>query len=614
MITKNIIPKINMKLKILLLLVFLYTIGFAQSFKVNKIEPPNWWEGMKTDQIQLMVYGENLGEVKVKSSGLKITQVYKVENKSYLFLDIDLTGQKAGNYKLTFFDSDDNIDITYPILKRESTTDRQQGFSNKDVIYLIMPDRFANGDTANDYVVGYKDSMQDQFTQARHGGDIQGVIDHLGYLKDLGISTIWLTPLVENNTFRSYHGYSATDFYKIDPRLGNIDLYKTLVSKAHDQDLKIIMDHVSNHISIDHPWMKNLPTPDWINGTVKNHLSADHHKMVYTDPHADSSTIEHVYKGWFVDYMPDLNQANRFLGHYIIQNTIWWIETSGVDGIREDTYPYCNQEFMSRWAKAVMNEYPNFNIVGEVWTGEPAFLSGYQGGNKLRDFNTNLPAVTDFGMRDALGDFLKGNKNIDNFYNLLTKDYLYPNSDNLVTFIDNHDIGRAMFQADSNIAKFKIAFHLLLTTRGIPQILYGTEIGMIENDDHGTLRKNFPGGFPKDNRDAFTESGRTKYENDIFNFFQKMLTLRRNHPALSQGKLIHFPADDNVYVYFKIHGDELILNIINTNEHPIEIDLNNYAHIIKNRNGFTDLFSAEHFDLKDKIKVNGMKAEMFLIE
>ncbi|VAX22583.1 Neopullulanase [hydrothermal vent metagenome] len=614
MTIKNIIPKVNMKLKILLLLFFLYTIGFAQSFNVNKIEPPNWWEGMKTDQIQLMVYGENLGHVEVKSSGLKITQVHKVKNRSYLFVDIDLSGQKSGNYQLIFFDSDENVDITYPILKRERTINRQQGFSNEDVIYLIMPDRFANGDTANDEVEGYKDSMQDQFTQARHGGDIQGVIDHLDYLKDLGITTVWLTPLVENNTFRSYHGYSATDFYKIDPRLGNIDLYKTLVSKAHDKDLKIIMDHVSNHISIDHPWIKDLPTPDWINGTVKDHLSADHHKMVYTDPHADSTTIEHVYKGWFVDYMPDLNQANRYLGNYIIQNTIWWIETSGVDGIREDTYPYCNQEFMSRWAKAVMNEYSDFNIVGEVWTGEPAFLSGYQGGNKLRDFDTNLPAVTDFGMRDALGDFLKGNKNIDDFYNLLTKDYLYPDSDNLVTFIDNHDIGRAMFQADTNIAKFKIAFHMLLTTRGIPQILYGTEIGMIENDDHGTLRKNFPGGFPKDDRNAFTESGRTEYENDIFYFFQKILTLRQDHPALSKGKLIHFPVVDNVYIYFKIFDDELILNVINTNEYLVEIDMNKYSQIIKNRNSFTDLLSAKHFDLKDKIKIKGMKAEMFLIE
>lgn len=604
----------NTKIKCFLFLIFLYSTCFAQSFSVKKIEPPNWWEGMKKGTVQLMVYGDNLGNVEVKSSKLKIIKIHRVENSTYLFVDIDLTGQKAGNYQLTFFDSDENINIDYPILKRENKTNSQKGFSNKDVIYLIMPDRFANGDTANDYVAGYEDSMQNKFTQARHGGDIQGVIEHLDYLKDLGITTIWLTPLVENNTFRSYHGYSATDFYKIDPRLGDVDLYKSLVNKAHDEDLKIIMDHVSNHISIDHPWMKNLPTPDWINGTIKNHLPANHHKMVYTDPHADSSTIEHVSKGWFVDYMPDLNQANRFLGNYIIQNTIWWIETTGVDGIREDTYPYCNQQFMSRWAKAVMNEYPNFNIVGEVWTGEPAFLSGYQGGNKLRDFNTNLPAVTDFGIRDALGDFLKGNKKIDAFYNLLAKDYLYPDSDNLVTFIDNHDIGRAMFQADSNITKFKIAFHLLLTTRGIPQILYGTEIGIIENDDHGTLRKNFPGGFPRDIRNAFTEHGRTEYENDIFNFLRKMLTLRQDHPALSQGKLIHFPVNDNVYVYFKIYGDELILNIINTNEHPVEINLKDYSHIIKNRNGFTNLLSAKPFDLKDKIKVDGMKAEMFLVE
>ena len=605
---------LNMKPKILLLIFFLHTVGFAQSFKVNKVEPPNWWEGMKTDKIQLMVYGENLENVEVKSSELNITNVHKVKNNSYLFVDVDLTNIKDGNYQIVFSNSDDEIDVTYPIFKRENSPDKHQGFCNEDVLYLIMPDRFANGDTSNDEVDGYEDSMQNQFTQARHGGDIQGVIDHLGYLKDLGITTIWLTPLVENNTFRSYHGYAATDFYKIDPRLGNIELYKTLVINAHQKGLKIIMDHVSNHISIDHPWMKNLPTPDWINGTVKNHLSADHHKMVYTDPYADSSTLEHVYKGWFVDYMPDLNQVNQFLGNYIIQNTIWWIETSGVDGIREDTYPYCNQEFMSRWAKAVMDEYPNFNIVGEVWTGEPAFLSTYQSENKLRKFDTNLPAVTDFGMRDALGDFLEGNKGLDDFYNLLAKDYLYPNSNNLVTFIDNHDIGRAMFQADTNIAKFKIAFHLLLTTRGIPQILYGTEIGMIENDDHGTLRKDFPGGFPEDGRNAFVQQGRSNYENDIFNFFREMLALRKKHHALSKGEMIHFPVHDNVYIYFKKYNGELVINIINTNEHAVEINLNNYSHIIKNRKTLTDLFSSEHFGTQDKIKVERIKAKMFLIE
>ena len=606
----------NLKLNNLFLMFFLYSIGFAQSFKINKIEPPNWWEGMKTNKIQLMVYGESLNEVNVTSQKLKIIKIHRVENPSYLFVDIDLAEVTAGQYQLTFQNSNDKKKITFPILERELSDTKHQGFNNEDIIYLIMPDRFSNGETTNDIVEGYEDKYQDQFTQSRHGGDIQGVIDHLDYLKDLGTTTIWLTPLIENNTFRSYHGYSATDFYKIDPRLGDIGLYKNLVNQAHEKELKIIMDHVSNHISIDHPWMENLPTPDWINGTVSDHLSADHHKMVYTDLHADSSTMERVYKGWFVDYMPDMNQANQFLDNYIIQNTIWWIETSGVDGIREDTYPYCNQEFMSKWSEAVINEYPNFNIVGEVWTGDPVFLSGYQGGNKLRDFDTNLPVVTDFGMRDVLGDFLKGNKNIDNFYNLLTKDYLYPNSDNLVTFIDNHDIGRAMFQADSNIAKFKIAFHLLLTTRGIPQIFYGTEIGMVENEDHGTLRKNFPGGFPNDDRDAFTKSGRTKYENDLFYFFQKMLTLRHNYPALSKGMLIHFPVDDDVYIYFKIFGDELILNIINTNEGRVEIDLTPYRHVIKDRSSLTNIITSNNYDLQNKlkIKIDKMKAEMFLIE
>lgn len=604
------------KLNIFLIIIFLYSTGFAQSFKIKKIEPPNWWEEMKTDKIQLMVYGEHLTEVEVTSPKLKIVKIHRVENSSYLFVDVNLTETEAGQYYLTFSSLESQIDISYSILKRNESDNRHQGFNNEDVIYLLMPDRFSNGDTTNDAINGYEDTMQDQFAQSRHGGDIQGVIDRLEYLKNLGITTVWLTPLIENNTFRSYHGYSATDFYKIDPRLGSIDLYNSLVDKAHDKDLKIILDHVSNHISIDHPWMKDLPTPNWINGTVKNHLTANHNKMVYTDPHADSSTMEHVYKGWFVDYMPDLNQANKFLGNYIIQNTIWWIESTGVDGIREDTYPYCNQEFMSKWAKIVMAEYPNFNIVGEVWTGEPAFLAGYQGGNKLREFDTNLPAVTDFGMRDVLADLLNGNKEISDFYNLLAKDYLYPDSDNLVTFIDNHDVGRVMFQADSDVEIFKIAFHLLLTTRGIPQIFYGTELGMVENEDHGTLRKSFPGGFPGDDYNAFTEIGRNEYENEIFNFLKKMLELRNAYPSLSKGKLTHFPVYNNVYAYFKKWNDELILNIINTNDSEVEIELSNFSHIIKGREKLINLNTenAINIEVKSNILVGGRRAEMYLFE
>ncbi len=589
---------------------------FAQDVKINKIEPPNWWEGMKHNQVQLMVYGEGLNKLIIDSGELKIDKVHQIENDSYLFLDVDLSEVKAGDYEVTFSNGESVVSINFPIYEKNLSSNIHQGFSNEDVIYLIMPDRFANGDETNDFVEGYVDTFQNQYLQSRHGGDIAGVTSKLDYLKDLGISTIWLTPIIENNTFRSYHGYSATDFYKVDPRHGTLETYKTLVNTAHDKGLKIIMDHVSNHIAIDHPWIINLPTPDWINGSVENHLHANHHKMVFTDPYSDSSTVRHVQEGWFVDYMPDLNHRNEFMANYIIQNTLWWIESTGIDGIREDTYPYCDQEFMSRWAKTIMNEYPTFSIVGEVWTGNPAFLSAYQGGSKFREIDSYLPAITDFGMRDVLVEYLMGKKSLYNFYTMLASDYLYTDVNQLVTFIDNHDVGRAMYFADSDIEKLKIAFHLLLTTRGIPQLFYGTEIGMKENEDHGTLRKNFPGGFPNDERHAFTSDGRTEYENDIFNYFKKMLTLRKTHPALSKGELIHFPPENDVYVYFKILDDEMIMNIINASDKEVKVDVREYSQIINERVELLNLYDFEKSNLDENstLTIPNNKAVMLLVK
>ena len=594
---------------------FLFNIIIAQEFGINKIEPPNWWEGMKYNKIQLMVYGENLDNAEVKSDDLTITNVLHTENDNYLFVEIDLSKTEAGNYEISFTKENKTTKIIYPIYSKNITSNIHQGFNQEDAIYLIMPDRFANGDVKNDLVEGYVDSFQNQYSQARHGGDIAGVINNLDYIKELGFSTLWLTPVVENNTFRSYHGYSATDFYKVDPRLGNFETYKTLVKTAHQKGLKIIMDHVANHIAIDHPWIKNLPTEDWINGSVENHLNANHHKMVFSDPYTDSSTIKHVQEGWFAKYMPDLNHKNNFIANYILQNTLWWIESTGVDGIREDTYPYCDQKFMSNWAKTILTEYPTFNIVGEVWTGEPEFLSGYQANNKLVNYNSNLPALTDFGIRDALVNYLNGKESIYKFYTTLASDYLYPDANNLVTFIDNHDVGRAMFYAKSDIEKFKIAFHLLFTTRGIPQVFYGTEIGMKENEDHGTLRKNFPGGFPNDDRNAFTNVGRTDYENDIFYLFQKLLTLRKAHPALAKGELIHFPPQNDIYIYFKKLDDELIMNVINTGNNDAKVDLSRFSNIINGKKIFINLYTSEGLLNKNNIlKIEDKKAEMFLIK
>ena len=593
----------TIKMYSLLSLLILLNIS-AQEFSVDKIEPPNWWTEMKLNTVQLMIYGKNLNGVEAKftSSKIKVTDQHFVENSSYMFVDIELDESllpgdyemvlKLGKYKQVY---------DYSILQRRNDPDVHNGFNNNDAIYLIMPDRFVNGDPGNDFLEGYTDSMQNQYTQSRHGGDIQGVINKLDYLKNLGFTTLWLTPVVENNTFRSYHGYAATDFYKVDPRLGTIELYEKLVKEVHKRGMKIIMDHVSNHISIDHHWMKNLPMPSWINGTVENHPAANHNKMVYTDIHADSSTIRQVQEGWFVNYMPDLNQRNLFLANYIIQNTIWWIETTGVDGIREDTYPYSNQSFMAQWAEEILNEYPRFNIVGEVWSGETAVLAGYQGNaNVPRSYNSNLPALTDFALRDRLVEFLQGKKGLYSIYNTLSQDYLYYDPNNLLVFIDNHDVGRGMFYADTNMAKMKMAYTLLLTLRGIPQIFYGSEIGMIENEDHGTLRKNFPGGFPGDHRDAFTAEGRTDFENEIFAHIHKLLILRKKYSALAYGELIHFPPKNGLYVYFKIQDPGILMCAANETDSVKELDLRQFTHYIGKSDVFKDLVTEKSYTAENK--------------
>lgn len=607
--------------RFLLTAFFLFNFSFLiypQSPQINKIEPPNWWSGMKHNKIQLMIYGENLSDLKASfaSKKLKVDKVYKVENSSYAFIDVTISNKaKPGSYKLILNNGKGKTEINYELFERNKSKNIHQGFSNEDVIYLLMPDRFANGDVSNDSVSGYYDSMQYVKNQNRFGGDIQGIINKLDYLKDFGATAIWCTPLLENNTFRSYHGYAATDFYKIDPRLGSNEFYKKFVEEAHSKGLKIILDHVANHFSDDHSWIKNLPTKDWINGSIKNHLNANHNKMVFTDLYSDSSTIHHVEEGWFTNEMPDLNQENPFVANYIIQNTIWWVEFSGVDGIREDTYPYNDQKFMASWAKEVLNEYPALNIVGEVWTGEPAFLAGYQGGTKLKkDFNTNLPALTDFGLRDMFVNYLEGKSGLFNIYNVLAKDYLYADPENLVTFVDNHDVARAMYFAKENVEKAKIAYTILLTTRGIPSIFYGSEIGMALTPDHGTLRAPFPGGFPSDERNAFTKEGRTDYENVFYDYLSKLIQIRKKYKSLQKGKLIHFPPVDETYIYFREFENEKMLIVVNGSEDEKEIDLTKYQHLLKGRSVYKNVFNNEEILVRDKIIINRLSAEIFEVK
>lgn len=589
----------------------------AGEIKINKIEPPNWWSGMKKSQLQLMVYGEGLEDLKVgvSEASIEIIKLHQMENTDYCFLDIVLGEHvKPGKYTFTFSNKINEIKYDYEIKERVYAKSLHQGFDTEDVIYLITPDRFADGNPENNTVEGFGDEYDRKQPYGRHGGDIQGIINKLDYLKELGITAIWINPLVENNTRISYHGYAATDFYKIDPRFGTNELYKKLVEEAHSRELKIILDHVSNHISIDHPWMTNLPSVDWINGTIDNHLNAKHHKMAYFDPYAAQNTIDKLSKGWFTDHMPDLNQRNELVSNYIIQNTIWWLEYTGLDGIREDTYPYADQEFLAKWAEEIINEYPGLNIVGEVWTGKTAFLAPYQGDSRLLNkFNSNLPAITDFGMRDALYGYLKGDNNLYSIYEVLAKDYLYSDANNLVTFIDNHDIERVMYAAGENIDKAKVALSILLTMRGIPQILYATEIGMVGKPEHGLLRSDFPGGFPGDKRNAFSENGRTEEENDIYSHLKNLLKIRKNYSCLSNGKLTHFPPENDVYVYQRIDDADSILVIVNGGSKINSINLKKLGLVI-NSFSSTELLSSNRITLDSNIVLEPFEVKIIKLD
>lgn len=579
-------------MKKLLILMLLQVTLLSQTLIFNKVEPPNWWSGMKLNPLQLMVYGHNLAGSEVTSTGkgVKILKVYNTPNPDYLFFDVEFDNNiEPGNYTFTIKNGNSTINFEYPVLKREKK-ESGYGFGYGDIIYLLMPDRFSNGDKSNDSVPGYSEGVNRDFYDARHGGDLKGLISRLDYIKELGVTTIWSTPFLENNTFRSYHGYAATDFYKVDPRLGSNELYREFVETAHSKGLKVILDHVTNHFSKDHPWTQNLPVEDWINGKLGDHLPAMHHKQAFLDPYGDSLTINRVIEGWFTDYMPDINQTNEFMANYIINNTIWWIEYSGIDGIREDTYPYNHQGFMSHWAKTILEEYPGFSILGEVWTGEPSFLAYYQGNSKLKtDFNTHLQSLTDFGLRDVLYNYLEGKKDFYHVYSVLCNDYLYSDPNALVTFIDNHDINRSMFGAKEDLDRFKNAYTLLFTTRGIPQIFYGTELGVVGTERHGELRANFPGGWEEDSRNAFTKEGRTDKENEIYDYLTFLINLRKNTPAFHSGKLTHFPPNDGVYTFFRESGNEKYMVCLNGSSVQKTIPLDYYDSQLKGYTKATDV-------------------------
>ncbi len=605
--------------RILTILIFIsFSTIFCQKISINKIEPPNWWADHSYNSLQLMVYGENLDSAKVEvaGEGVILTNVIIPKNTNYAFVDLLLNENVTpGQIYLTFSNEYGSEEFKYSLLERENSDQVNKGFSNEDVVYLIFPDRFVNGDTSNDFLFNEKEEFEFGSLNGRHGGDIAGIISKLDYLKELGVTTIWITPLVENNMYMSYHGYAATNFYKIDPRHGDNELYKKLVKKAHEMGIKVIMDHVANHIGINHEWAKQLPTETWFNGTVKNHLPAEHNKTAYVDIHADEYSRKIGTLGWFENYMPDLNQTDSLLAKYIIQNTIWWIEYSDIDGIREDTYPYSNQEFMSFWAKEILTHYPNFNIVGEVWKGEPAIIAAFQTNSYFpKEYDSNLPVVTDFAFRDAVIAYLFGKSDLTAIYEPFGQDLVYSNVNNLLVFFDNHDVDRGMYAAEWNVHKFEVALTLTLTTRGIPQLFYGTEIGMDGGGHHGRIRAPFPGGFNDNQPDCFTKVGRNEKQNEIYNFTKHLLKLRSDYPALSIGKLTQFKPKDNIYTYFKSYKEQNVLVIINDNDFEKELNVNTFIHKTDKNVEYINLLNGEKLTKKDKNKFNLEKNSITILE
>jgi len=599
---------------VIAVLLILLSTHMVAAQSISRVEPLNWWVGMDNKNLQLMVYGNNIGdaEVKVSYAGVTLVKVNKVENKNYLFIDLLIDkGAKAGTFNIYFtFPSKQTIVYKYSLLDRKKNSSKRVGFSSKDVVYLIMPDRFSNGDTSNDSIATLKDKLKRKDQYGRHGGDIQGIINHLDYFNDLGVTTLWLTPALENDQpHASYHGYAITDYYKVDPRHGSNELYKQMVEKAHQKGLKVIMDMVFNHCGSEHWWMNDLPSKDWINQWPE-YTNCNFRAATLSDPYASEYDKKRMSKGWFVKTMPDLNQDNPFVAKYLTQNSIWWVEYADLDGIRTDTHPYSEKAFTASWAKEVITEYPNFNIVGEVWMNDTPLCAYWQKDALNKDgFNSNLPTVMDFPLMFTLQKVFNEEQSWDKgaarLYDHLSKDFLYPNPNNILIFADNHDESR-FFTKNDSIEKYKMTMAFLLTTRGIPQIYYGTEILMkgMKSEGDGKLRLDFPGGWADDKRNAFTAEGRTKKENEAWNYLQTILKYRKGSDVLTSGKLKQFVPEDNIYVYFRYNSSKTVMVILNINKSEKTLKTNRFIEATK---GFTkghDIITGNDFDIQNEITLS----------
>lgn len=605
------------------------------STDIERVEPPNWWVGFKNSELQLLVKHPNIGSAtaSIDYPGITIKKQHKADSPNYLFLDLEIDKSAlSGNFNIVFTTEDGSeLKHTYWLYDKTKPSDEFIGFNSSDVIYLITPDRFANGDPKNDVVETLNEkAINREDNYARHGGDIAGITSKLDYIADMGFTAIWSSPLLTNDMPRqSYHGYAMTNFYEVDPRFGTFEEYKTLADEGRKRGIKLIMDQVANHCGLEHWWMKDLPFSDWVNdqenyeknienwnNQTTNH--SNHKRTSNQDNYAADIDKKWMADGWFVSGMPDLNQRNPFMAKYITQNSIWWIEALGLGGIRQDTYPYPDKDFMSDWAGAIMEEYPNFNIVGEEWSYNPLLIAYWQEGNKNKDgYDSNLRSSMDFAMQqtviDALNEEETWGTGLVKMYEGLANDFIYPTPKDIMVFPDNHDMSRVFTQLKGDVAKTKMALAYYLMMPRTPQIYYGTEILMNDFEkpgDHGLVRTDFPGGWAGDAVNAFTGEGLTDDQKGMQSFLKTVLNYRKTSKAMHEGETKHFAPLGGIYALFRMHGDEIVGIVINKTD-TTEIETSILSEMKLDGKKLKDIVTGETMTWGEKLPIHANNVTLF---
>jgi glycosidase len=597
--------------------IILFTIFFGLAISLQsqvRVEPPSWWAGMKCQKLQLMVHAENISETKAIFSypGITLESVVLPESPNYMFINLKLAKDiQPGNFTIEFRKGKKLVaSYDYLINQREKDPSLFRGFDNSDVIYLLMPDRFANGDPSNDNVDGMLEKANRSESLGRHGGDIKGITDHLDYFVDLGVTALWINPLLENNMPKqSYHGYAITDYYKVDPRYGTNEDYKNLVKKAHEKGIKIIMDMVANHAGTGYYWNDDLPTHDWYNQWPEMTRS-NFRGSAQIDPHVANVDYEKMVKGWFDTTMADLNQHNDLLATFINQNTIWWIEYLGLDGIRQDTYQYAYKDFMAEWMQYILYEYPNYNVVGEVWLNYPSMTSYWLDNERNKDgYRSFLTNLFDFPLMYAADNAFNETDGWDKgtlrLYETLAQDYLYSNPMDIVVFTDNHDGDRFYTKMKEDMNKFKMGMVFYMTVRGIPHMYYGGEILMTgkEHDGHGYIREDFPGGWPGDEVNAFTEEGLSPEQKDALGFTRRLLNWRKSNEVVQFGEFTQYLPENSVYVYFRHNDQGSVMVMFNNAEEERTVDLSRFAENLEGYSKGKSVLTRESFESLDTIEL-----------